>query len=108
MHHSSGRAHVAPTVPQGSAVASLPLKSAPLESLPTPLALGLEPTVLERGDSPRNAACSALLRLLGGSLLLAAGSCDVLTSSAEFSSGLDNGTVSRAALELPEPPSQRA
>ncbi len=108
MHHSSGRAHAAPTVPQGSVRESLPLKSAPLESLPTPLALGLEPTALESEDSPRNAACSALLRLLGGSLLLAAGSCEVMTSSAKLASGLDNGTVSRAALELPEPPSERA
>ena len=63
----------------------------------TLFSLGLEPTPLERPTRVRRSPWpSRLLGLIGGSALLVAGSCDVGYQSADYSTGLDNGTVSCA------------
>ena len=97
MHHSSDRAPSAPTVPQGF----------DRETPPNPLVLGLEPTPLERRPKAPSSAAKALLRLLGGSLLVAVGSCDRSVVQPAGYAGIDTGTVSQAHFEPLEAPSER-
>lgn len=84
--------------PSGSAPKG-PLPAQDVAPEATLLSLGLEPTPLERPSKVRRSSPFArILGLVAGAALTAAGSCDPSVSTVELSTGLDNGTVSRAEL----------